>query len=57
MVYLAREDDSPADREGLIEWHLRVNRDDYEIGKVSCGFPSPRWCNLMLRDGVGNNAP
>ncbi|KAF8571871.1 hypothetical protein P879_01007 [Paragonimus westermani] len=35
MVYLAREDDSPADRDGVIEWHLRVDRPEYEIGKVS----------------------
>ncbi|KAF5394758.1 hypothetical protein PHET_10324, partial [Paragonimus heterotremus] len=35
MVYLAREDDSPADRDGVIEWHLCVDRQEYEIGKVS----------------------
>ncbi|KAF6770091.1 hypothetical protein AHF37_11567 [Paragonimus kellicotti] len=35
MVYLAREDDSPADRDGVVEWHLRVDRQEYEIGKVS----------------------
>ncbi|TGZ60869.1 hypothetical protein CRM22_008297, partial [Opisthorchis felineus] len=35
MVYLAREEGSPAHHEGIIEWKLRVPSEEYVIGKVS----------------------
>ncbi|GAA50234.1 peptide-N4-(N-acetyl-beta-glucosaminyl) asparagine amidase [Clonorchis sinensis] len=35
MVYLAREEGSPAQYEGIIEWKLRVPSEEYVIGKVS----------------------
>ncbi|CAL8068247.1 unnamed protein product [Calicophoron daubneyi] len=35
MVYLAREEDSAGNQEGLIEWHLDLRNTGYEVGKVS----------------------
>ncbi|VDP92445.1 unnamed protein product [Echinostoma caproni] len=35
MVYLAREEGSPAEHDGCIEWVLDLNETEYSVGKVS----------------------